>query len=126
MDIVWLSCSIESVHENFGQAGESNMDALRDSGLGLHGIDVILFFHPMRYLGEFLLTFPKGHRRLDVADRKKAERREIAMVRAVGETLCVDPLFLALSVVTGGWDDNLTGFAMVSALFSMLELLTEL
>ena len=48
------------------------------------------------------------------------------MVRAVGETLCVDPLFLALSVVTGGWDDNLTGFAMVSALFSILELVTEL
>ena len=47
------------------------------------------------------------------------------MVRAVGETLCVDPLFLALSVVTGGWDENFTGLAMFSAVFSTLELVTE-
>lgn len=110
----------------FGQAGQARGDDLRSSGLGLHGIDVMLFFHSMRYLGEFLLTFPRGHMRQEVANRHEAQRREIAMVRAVGETLCVDPLFLALSVVTGGWDDNFTGLAMISALFSTLELLTEL
>lgn len=48
------------------------------------------------------------------------------MVRAVGETLWVDPLFLALSAVAGGWDDNVTGLAVFSALFSLLELVTEL
>eukprot|EP00752_Nemacystus_decipiens_P001344 g1333.t1 len=44
----------------------------------------------------------------------------------VGETLWVDPLFLALSVVTGGWDDNIAGLTAFSALFSVLELVTEL
>lgn len=48
------------------------------------------------------------------------------MVRAVGETLWVDPLFLALSAVTGGWDDNVMGLPVFSALFSALELVTEL
>ena len=110
----------------FGQSGLVTGDELRDVGLGLHGIDVILFFHPMRYFGEFLLACPRGIRRPRISDRHLATRREIAMVRAVGETLCVDPLFLALSVVTGGWDDNLTGLAMISALFSILELVTEL
>lgn len=110
----------------FGQAGQATGDDLRDSGLGLHGIDVILFFHPMRYFGEVLLACPRGIRRPRVSNRHQATRREIAMVRAVGETLCVDPLFLALSVVTGDWDDHLTGLAMVSALFSILELVTEL
>ena len=110
----------------FGQAGQATGDDLRDSSLGLHGIDVILFFHPMRYFGEFLLACPRGIRRPRVSDRHQATRREIAMVRTVGETLCVDPLFLAISVVAGGWDDNLNGFVMFSALFSILELVTEL
>lgn len=97
-----------------------------DTSSGLRRIDTMLFFHPMRYLGEFLMTFPSGHRREQVANLEAVERRKIAMVRAVGETLCVDPLFLALSVVTSGWDGNFTGLAMFSALFSMLELVTEL
>lgn len=110
----------------YGLAGQATGSDLRRSGLGLHGIDVILYFHPMRYLGEFIMSFPRGHRREEVTTRDKAERKHTAMVRAVGETVCMDPLFLALSVVTGGWDDNISGFAMVSALFSMLELVTEL
>lgn len=110
----------------FGQAGEATGDDLKKAGLGLHAIDIILFFHPMRYLGEFIMSYPTGHRRPEVSNRIEAKRRHIAMVRAVGETLCIDPLFLALSVVTGGWDENVTGLAMVSALFSTLELLTEL
>lgn len=48
------------------------------------------------------------------------------MIRAVGETLVVDTLFLVFSVMSGGWDDNFAGVAGISALFSVLELLTEL
>lgn len=44
----------------------------------------------------------------------------------LGETLWVHPLFLALSVATGGWDDNVVGLTLLSALFSVLELVTEL
>lgn len=51
----------------------------------------------------------------------------MVLVRAVGETLVVDGLSLALSAVAqGGWDGSLTGTAGVSALFSALQLLTEL
>ena len=40
--------------------------------------------------------------------------------------MVVDSLFLALSVVSGGWDENLTGVVVFSAIFSILELVTEL
>ncbi len=72
------------------------------------------------------MIFPRGHGRDEVTVRNTAHRRKISMVRAVGETLWVDPLFLALSVVTGGWDDSVTGLAAFSVLFSVLELVTEL
>lgn len=110
----------------FGMAGESSVQAMQESGLGVHAIDVLVFFHPFRYFGEFVMSFPRGHRREEVARRNVAHRRKVSMVRAVGETLCVDPLFLVLSAVTAGWDDNVTGLAVVSALFSVLELVTEL
>ena len=98
----------------FWLAGDSSGRALQRAGLGLHAIDDMVFFHPFRCFGELVMSFPRGH------------RRKISMVRAVGETLCVDPLFLALSVLTGEWDDNVTGLAVFSALFSVLELVTEL
>lgn len=110
----------------FGLAGDSSGQALQEAGLGLHAIDVIVFYHPFRYFGELVMSFPRGHRRDEVAMRNVAHRRKISMVRAVGETLWVDPLFLALSVVTGGWDENATGLVVLSALFSVLELVTEL
>lgn len=110
----------------YGLAGQAAGNDLKRSGLGLHGIDVMLFYHPMRYLGEFIMSFPRGHRREEVTDPSKAERRNVAMVRAVGETLCVDSLFLTLSVATGDSHDTFTGLAMISALFSILELVTEL
>lgn len=110
----------------YGLAGQATGRDLQKSGLGLHGIDVILFFHPMRYLGDFIMSFPRCHSRGYVTNHNELERRHKAIVRAVGETLCVDSLFLALSVVTGGWDDNGFGFAMLSSLFSVLELVTEL
>lgn len=54
-------------------------------------------------------------------------RRGAVLVRAVGETLVVDGLSLALSAVSrGGWSGSLTGIAGVSAVFSALQLLTEL
>lgn len=110
----------------FGLAGDSSGQVLQEVGLGLHAIDVIMFHHPFRYFGELVMSFPRGHRRDEVAMRNVAHRRKISMVRAVGETLWVDPLFLALSVVTGGWDDNAMGLVVLSALFSVLELVTEL
>lgn len=61
-------------------------------------------------------------------DRQLSGRRRRAnvLVRAVGETLVVDGLSLALSAVSrGGWNGSLTGIAGVSALFSALQLLTE-
>lgn len=110
----------------FGLAGDSSEQVLQEAGLGLHAIDVIVFHHPLRYFGEWVMSFPRGHRRDEVAMRNLARRRKLSMVRAVGETLWVDPLFLALSVATGGWDDNATGLVVLSALFSVLELVTEL
>ena len=110
----------------FGLAGDSSGKALKDAGLGLHAIDVIVFYHPFRYFGEWVMSFPRGHRRAEVGVRNQAHRRKISMVRAVGETLWVDPLFLALSVVSGGWDDSFVGLTVFSALFSVLELVTEL
>lgn len=111
---------------DYGLAGDSTTQELRETGLGLHAIDVIVFYHPFRYFGEFVMSFPRGHRRYEVARRDVAHRRKISMVRAVGETLLVDPFFLALSVMTGGWDENATGLVVFSALFSVLELVTEL
>ena len=110
----------------FGMAGQSTGNDLRESGLGVHAIDVILFYHPFRYLGESIMNIPFGRRRGNVQRFGEAKRRDVSMVRAVGETVCVDPLFLALSVVSGGWDDNVTRLAVFSALFSVLELVTEL
>lgn len=121
----WRARSSPFMHA-FGLAGDSSGRAMQEAGLGLHAIDVMMFFHPFRYVGELVMSFPRGHRRPEVAERNVADRRKIAMVRAVGETLWVDPLFLALSVVTGGWDDNVAGLAVFSALFSVLEVVTEL
>lgn len=47
------------------------------------------------------------------------------MVKAVGETLVVDTLFLVLGLVTGSWDDP-SLVAISSSIFSILELVTEL
>ncbi|CAM9479453.1 unnamed protein product [Ectocarpus fasciculatus] len=63
----------------------------------------------------------------DPAVSTERRRRARVLVRSVGETLVVDPLFLALSAVSrGGWDGSLAGIAGISAVFSALQLLTEL
>lgn len=48
------------------------------------------------------------------------------MVRAVGETIIVDPMFLVLGISVSGWDSDLGDIASISTLFSVLELVTEL
>lgn len=63
----------------------------------------------------------------DPAILTERRRRARVLIRSVGETLVVDPLFLALSAVSrGGWDGSLAGIAGISAVFSALQLLTEL
>lgn len=91
-------------------------------GVGFGAIDKWVARHPFSFLGHDL--FGKGFELKGGDDG--ASRRARVLIRAVGETLVVDTIFLALSVVSGGWDGNLTGVAAVSALFSVLELLTEL
>lgn len=94
------------------------------AGGGARVMDKLVTHHPFRLLGELLFTCPYGHRL--AGDGRNASRRTEAMTRAVGETLVVDALSLALSVVTSGWDGIFTGVAGVSALFSLLELAGEL
>ena len=52
-------------------------------------------------------------------------RRSWGMVRAVGETLVIDSLFLALSLSQETWEDDVS-IGIFSLIFSVLELLTEL
>ena len=67
-----------------------------------------------------------GGQEEDVASTSRRRRGHV-LVRAVGETLVVDVLSLTLSAVSrGGWNGSLNGIAGVSALFSALQLLTEL
>lgn len=109
----------------FGLAGEASTTALMSTGLGNNAIDVLVFYHPYRYLGAFVMSFPR-HRGVVEQPYGVAWRRTTVMVRAVGETLVVDPIFVALSIVSSGWDDNLTGLVVFSAAFSIIELVTEL
>ncbi|CAM9486117.1 unnamed protein product [Pylaiella littoralis] len=92
------------------------------TGVGFGAIDEWVARHPFSFLGKVL--FGSGF--VLKGENDGVSRRAKVMIRAVGETLVVDSLFLALSVVSGGWDGNLTGVAGISALFSVLELLTEL
>lgn len=104
-------------------SGNAHKTNIHDSGVGFGAIDQWVSRHPFRWLGEKL--FGPGFKVKGRDDDTVTRRAEI-MLRAVGETLVVDPLFLVLSVMTGGWDGGLTGVAGLSAVFSALELLTEL
>lgn len=110
---------------SLGLAGEAPARVAEDAGLGLRAIDVLVHHHPFRHFGEVLFAYPYGHR-IPRQQFGGATRRAEVMVRAVGETLTVDPLFLALSIVTSGWDGDFTGVVGLSALSSLLELVTEL
>lgn len=59
--------------------------------------------------------------------RRQHRRRARVLIRAVGETLVLDFLFLALAAISGGgWNGSLASLAGISAVFSVLQLLTEM
>ena len=92
------------------------------AGIGFGAIDKWVARHPFSYIGKKIF----GSRFTLKGGDEGESRRAGVMIRAVGETLVVDSLFLVLSVVSEGWDGDLTSVAGFSALFSILELLTEL
>ncbi|CAM9471341.1 unnamed protein product [Ectocarpus sp. 8 AP-2014] len=104
-----------------GLSGNATKGQIDDAGVGFSAIDEWVARHPFRWLG---MNVFRGFE-LKGSSSTVTRRAEV-MVRAVGETIVVDPLFLLLSFLNGGLDGGLTGFAGVSALFSILELLTEL
>ena len=105
-----------------GMSLDAKVDEADRAGVGFGAIDKWVARHPFSFLGKKIFGAEFALKGEDAG----VSRRAMVMIRAVGETLVVDTLFLALSVVSGGWDGNLTGVAGISALFSVLELLTEL
>ncbi|CAM9385523.1 unnamed protein product [Ectocarpus fasciculatus] len=105
-----------------GMSLDAKVEEAHHAGIGFGAIDKWVERHPFRHLGRVL--FGSGF--VLKGESEGVSRRAIVMIRAVGETLVVDSLFLALSVVSGGWDDEISGVAGISALFSILELVTEL
>ena len=105
-----------------GMAGNTPVDRLEQSGFGLSLIDRIVDHHPYSMLGRALFSYPHGHH---LPGSDEATRRSWVMVRAVGETLVVDSLFLALSLSSETWEDGVS-IGIFSLIFSVLELLTEL
>lgn len=105
-----------------GMSLDANVDEADHAGVSFGAIDAWVARHPFSSLGKAL--FGRGFELK--GENEGATRRARVMIRAVGETLVVDSIFLVLSVESGGWDGNLTGVVGLSALFSVLELLTEL
>lgn len=105
-----------------GMAGNTPMEVLEQSGFGLTLIDRIVYHHPYSMLGRALFFYPYGHH---LPGSDAATRRSWVMLRAVGETLVVDSLFLALSLTSETWEDGVS-IGILSLIFSVLELLTEL
>ncbi|CAM9130078.1 unnamed protein product [Sphacelaria rigidula] len=106
----------------WGMAGNTRMDVVEARGLGLSLIDRIVHHHPYSYLGRAVFFYPHGHH---LPGGSRSTRRSVVMLRAVGETVVVDTLFLALSVVSDTWD-GAPSIAAASLIFSTLELVTEL
>ena len=105
-----------------GISGNTQVDVLQQSGFGLSLIDRIVDQHPYSRLARVLFSYPHGHH---LPGSGAATRRSWVMLRAVGETLVVDSLFLALSLSTETWEDGVS-IGIFSLIFSVLELLTEL
>lgn len=105
-----------------GMEGNTPVDALEQSGFGLSLIDRIVYHHPYSILGRALFSCPYRHH---LPGPDMATRRSGVMLRAVGETLVVDSLFLALSVSPEAWKNGVS-IGVLSLIFSVLELLTEL
>lgn len=106
-------------------AGDAPSHVPPGTSLGLQVIDVFVHHHPFRYLGELLFLCPYGHR---MAGHQPGDvmRRGGIMVRAVGETLVMDPLFLALSIATTCSKSGFSGVSVASSIFCVLELVSEL
>lgn len=104
-----------------GLAGRTRVDVIQESGLGLSLIDDIVYHHPYSYLGRALFSVPYGHH----LPLNTATRRSAVMLRAVGETLVVDTLFVIFSLTLERWDGAVSA-ASVSLTFSILELVTDL
>lgn len=105
-----------------GMDGNTPVLQLEKSGFCLSLIDRLVFHHPYSSLGRILLYCPHRHH---LPGSDTSTRRSAVMLRAVGETLVVDSLFLALSLSTETWEDG-GSIGIVSLIFSVLELLTEL
>lgn len=106
----------------WGMAGNMPVGVLAARGFGLSLIDRIVRLHPYSILGRTLFWCPHRHR---LPGSGAATRRARVMLRAVGETLVVDSLFLALSLSSETWEDGVS-IGIFSLIFSVLELLTEL
>ena len=106
----------------FGMAGNTSVDALERYGYGLSLIYRIVNCHPYSMLSKVLFSYPHGHH---LPGPDIATRRSWVMLRAVGETLVVDSLFLALSLSSETWEEGLS-IGIFSLISSVLELLTEL
>ncbi|CAM9329888.1 unnamed protein product, partial [Ectocarpus sp. 13 AM-2016] len=105
-----------------GMAGDTPVDLYEQSGFGLSVIDRIVDHHPFHMLGSALFYCPHRHH---LPGSDTTTRRSGVMLRAVGETLVVDSLFFALSMLTENWEDGVS-IGVLSLIFSVLELLTEL
>lgn len=105
-----------------GMSGNIPVSVLAERGFGLSLIDRIVRIHPYSLLGRALFACPHRHH---LPSSGAATRRAAVMVRAVGETLVVDSLFLALSLSSETWEDGVS-IGIFSSVFSVLELLTEL
>ena len=105
-----------------GMGLDAKVEEADHAGVGFGAIDKWVARHPFSFLGKFVF----GTNYALKGGNDGVSRRARVMIRAVGETLVVDSLFLAFSVSSGGWDDNLAGVAGISAIFSVVELLTEL
>lgn len=124
--VMWAVVGARSKSSAFmslcGLAGRTSVDVIEESGLGLSLIDDMVYHHPYSYLGRALFSFPYGHH---LPVNGTATRRSGVMLRAVGETLVVDTLFVVFSLTLETWDGAVSA-ASISLTFSILELITDL
>lgn len=119
----WIIRGPRSLYAYPELGGEDPMEGAYLAGSRLRIIDRFLEYHLYTLVGHCIFLCPNC---LWVPrSRKERSRRAMVMVKAVGETLVVDPLFLALGIRTTDWNDPSLA-ALFSSIFSVAELLTEL
>lgn len=119
----WTLLGPRSRYAHTGLGGETPVDGAQLAGSDLRIIDVFLMWHPYTLCGQLILSCPRGLR-IPRSGRERS-RRAMVMVKAVGETVVVDVLFLTLGLLTSSWDDP-SLVALSSSVFSVLELMIEL